>query len=214
MVALIAVLVMTATTMNARASRSRRSVGSKAGRRCRIHTAASASSVFPVATQGAVHSGAPVVAFATSAPTQIAGQSERPQSSMAARAMPVGAHTVVICSATNANRNPNFAATRTPRPQRVRFQLDGRHRLDLEVPRITLDKSASHYARLLLVCVNFIAATWSSMSSLRISWDHETFAGRTTSCISAARSGAARVVRSGQSLARRWPRAGLARCNM
>ena len=29
-------------------------------------------------------------AFATSAPTQIAGQSERPHSSMAARAMPVG----------------------------------------------------------------------------------------------------------------------------
>src|SRR5438093_7414476 len=111
MVALMAVAMTAAKTINATTSGSRRSAGSKAGIRRRTHAAATASSVFPVAIPAAVHSGASVPVFATNAASQTAGQSERPQRSRTAIAIPVGAHTVVICSATNANRNPSRAAT-------------------------------------------------------------------------------------------------------
>ena len=72
-------------------------------------TAASASSVLPVAIGAAVQIGALVIALATKAPIQIAGHNRGLQSSKAAMAMPLGGHTVVTCSATNATLNPSCA---------------------------------------------------------------------------------------------------------
>jgi hypothetical protein len=110
MVALMVVPIRAATTMNATTSGMRRSAGSKAGSRRSTDVAASASSAFPVAMPAGTHSGASVPRLATNAASQIAGQSERPQRSRAAMAIPVGAHTVVTCSATNASWNPSLAA--------------------------------------------------------------------------------------------------------
>src|SRR4030095_16481201 len=49
--------------------------------------------------------------LATTAPSEIAGQSERPHRISAASARPVGGQTVVTCSATSATRKPSLAAT-------------------------------------------------------------------------------------------------------
>src|SRR5688572_10357373 len=108
-VALIAVQDIAATT-NVRTSAIRRNVISNVANFRSHHTAAIASSVFPVAIANAVHTGALVPTLASQAPTQTAGHTRTPASSTAARAMPVGAHTVVICSATKASRKPTAAA--------------------------------------------------------------------------------------------------------
>jgi hypothetical protein len=52
-----------------------------------------------------------VPTFATKAPSLTNGQSAGPPSSKAASAIPVGAQTVVTCSATNATREPSRAAS-------------------------------------------------------------------------------------------------------
>jgi hypothetical protein len=96
--------------MSATTSRSLRSFGSNPIRCVSSHAPATASSVLPVATAAAVQSGALLPAFAAKAPIQIAGHKDDPHSSSAARPIPVGAHTVVTCSATKAKRNPRSAA--------------------------------------------------------------------------------------------------------
>jgi hypothetical protein len=105
-VALSVVHVSAAMTTNASTSATRRKAASKPGTRASAHAAATASSVLPVAMTRAVHRGAVVLAFAAKAPSQIAGHTRTPPSSTAASAIPVGAQTVVICSATTARRNP------------------------------------------------------------------------------------------------------------
>src|SRR5262245_32310765 len=106
----MAVHATTAMSTNAMTSATRRNVASNRIVRSH-HTAATASSVLPVAMTSAVQGGALLPAFASNAPIQTAGHKRRPPSSNADNAMPVGAHTVVICSATNASRNPTVAAT-------------------------------------------------------------------------------------------------------
>ena len=88
----------------------RRKLKSKCGTRRSRRVATTASSVLPVASTNAVHSGAFVAALTAKAPSQIAGQSRGPQISRLAIAIPVGAQTVVTCSATNAARKPISAA--------------------------------------------------------------------------------------------------------
>ena len=74
----------------------------------------------------AVQSGTSAVTLAAKAPIQIAGQSESPRRRSAAWASPVGAQTVVTCSATNAIVNPRRAvatyatASAAPSPRVLR----------------------------------------------------------------------------------------------
>jgi hypothetical protein len=68
--------------------------------------------VFPVAIPHAARNGACVSAFATTAPSAMPGHTCGPSSSNTASAMPVGGHTAVTCSATNAIESPSFAATK------------------------------------------------------------------------------------------------------
>ena len=72
--------------------------------------AITASSVLPAATAIAVHGGALVATLTANAASQIAGHRRDPQMSRLATAIPVGAQTVVTCSATNAARKPTSAA--------------------------------------------------------------------------------------------------------
>jgi len=58
----------------------------------------------------AVTRGALAVAFARKAPSAMPGQSRYPNKRRAASAMPVGGHTAVTCSATNAIDRPSLAA--------------------------------------------------------------------------------------------------------
>ena len=109
-VALTAGAATTAIPMNVRTSGTRRKLKLNCGMRRRTRVARTASSVLPVATTNAVHSGAFVAALTVKAPSQIAGQSRGPQMNRLAMAIPVGAQTVVTCSATNATRKPTFAA--------------------------------------------------------------------------------------------------------
>ncbi len=98
------------TIVYATTSLMRRRLWSNCGNRRSVQPAATASSVFPDATTAAVHKGASDRAFAANAPTQTAGHIDTPRRSSAAIPMPVGAQTVLICSATNANLNPTSAA--------------------------------------------------------------------------------------------------------
>ena len=59
----------------------------------------------------ATHIGTSVVALAANAPIHTAGHSARPHNSSAACAMPVGAQTVVTCSATTESWKPRTAVT-------------------------------------------------------------------------------------------------------
>src|SRR3954465_4350655 len=110
MVALMAGLARTAIPTKVTASATRRKLTSNCGKRRSTPVASTASSVLPLATATAVHSGAWVAALTAKAATQIAGQSRGPQMSRLAIAIPVGAQTVVTCSATNAARKPISAA--------------------------------------------------------------------------------------------------------
>ena len=109
-VALTAVQSTAATTKNLTTSTTRLSVIVKPGLVRRAHTASTASRVLPEAIRNAVQRGASVLAFARRAPSHTAGQKRSPPSRSVASAMPVGAQTVVICSATTANPNPICAA--------------------------------------------------------------------------------------------------------
>ena len=69
-----------------------------------------ASSVLPTEMPAASAIEAPLVAFATKAPTATAGQRFRPRSSSPARAIPVGAHTGVMTPCATGSSMPSFAA--------------------------------------------------------------------------------------------------------
>jgi hypothetical protein len=147
-----------------------------------------------------------VLAFATSAPSQIAGQSERPHSSRAACAMPVGAHTVVICSATNANRNPSLAATTyataraSPIPTNRRASPVGvggstQHARQVSVTLCSILVGLHQFSRRRVLLDQFPRISW-FMDTIRM-------AGR-TSCIRGATVSGAYPGRPGRGLAQRW----------
>src|SRR4051812_10451253 len=89
----------------------RASAGRKLTRRS-SQPPASASSVFPVAIAAATGIDAPLVAFASRAPTAIAGQVRGPNSTTAASAMPAGAQTGVITPCATDSSSPSLAATK------------------------------------------------------------------------------------------------------
>ena len=68
-----------------------------------------ASSVFPAAMIAAPQIGMPVVTLTTNAASETAGQSRVPRRTSAARAIPVGGHTVVAMPASASNDSPNRA---------------------------------------------------------------------------------------------------------
>ena len=108
-VALAAVEAMTAPPTNAHVLLRTRNDGLNDGRRPRMVAAKTASIVLPAAMPAAASAGAAVSRFAMNAPSQMAGHMPRPHRSVAATAIPVGAQTVVTCSATKAKWNPSRA---------------------------------------------------------------------------------------------------------
>ncbi len=108
-VALTAVLASAPPTTRARTARTRSRAIRKPSRRTSV-APTTASSVFPTAIPAATASDASLVAFATKAPTAIAGQYRTPRMSSAASAIPDGAHTGVMTPRATGSSMPSLAA--------------------------------------------------------------------------------------------------------
>ena len=108
-VALIVVLAAAPRRISASTSRRRSSAGRRPTRRSRA-APTTASSVLPTEIAAATGSEAPLVAFATSAPSATAGHSRGPKRTSAASEMPVGAHTGVMTPWATERSIPSLAA--------------------------------------------------------------------------------------------------------
>ena len=106
--AAIAVLATAARPTSASTSRTRSSESRKFAARSRW-APTTPSSVLPHVMPRTVTSGTPVHALASSAPRATPGQTEGPQMTSAARAIPVGGQTAVTLLVVNARSRPSFA---------------------------------------------------------------------------------------------------------
>ena len=107
-VALTSVLSIAANTTSETMSRTRASDGRKPAR-ASSHAPIRGSSVLPAAIAATVRAGAPVPAFASSAPSATAGHMRGPHTTIAARAIPDGAQIAVTFALSFASARPPSA---------------------------------------------------------------------------------------------------------
>ncbi len=113
MVALTIVLSPAARTASASTSRTRSREGRKRATSTSRYAPTSASRVLPIVMPSTVSGGGlPVSAFASKAPAATPGHMRRPQTTMAASAIPVGGQTAVMLSFSNASSSPSLAVAK------------------------------------------------------------------------------------------------------